>query len=139
MNIEPIAKIETDFPTKFGIPRQSGIVAELSGRIVFEDKYRSAEAIRGLEDFSHLWVIWGFSENEGAKYNATVRPPRLGGNERVGVFASRSPFRPNSLGLSLVRLEKIENAKFSKSLFLKTFFRISNFFKFSRFFSSLKR
>ena len=111
MNIEPIAKIETDFPTKFGIPRQSGIVAELSGRIVFEDKYRSAEAIRGLEDFSHLWVIWGFSENEGKEYSPTVRPPRLGGNKRMGVFATRSPFRPNGLGLSCLKLERIESTK----------------------------
>ena len=111
MNIEPIAKIETDFPTKFGIPRQSGIVAELSGRIVFEDKYRSAEAIRGLEDFSHLWVIWGFSENEGKEYSPTVRPPRLGGTKRMGVFATRSPFRPNGLGLSCLKLERIESTK----------------------------
>ena len=108
MNIEPIAKIKTDFPTKFGIPRQSGIVKELCGRIVFEKKYRSPDAIRGLEDFSHIWVIWGFSENTGREYSPTVRPPKLGGNKRMGVFATRSPFRPNGLGLSCLKLEKIE-------------------------------
>ncbi len=108
MNIEPIAKIKTDFPTKFGIPRQSGIVKELCGRIVFEKKYRSPDAIRGLEDFSHVWVIWGFSENTGREYSPTVRPPKLGGNKRMGVFATRSPFRPNGLGLSCLKLEKIE-------------------------------
>ena len=108
MNIEPIAKIETDFPSKFGLPRQSGIVKELYGRIVFEKKYRSPDAIRGLEDFSHIWVIWGFSENTGREYSPTVRPPKLGGNKRMGVFATRSPFRPNGLGLSCLKLEKIE-------------------------------
>ncbi|MBO5375058.1 MAG: tRNA (N6-threonylcarbamoyladenosine(37)-N6)-methyltransferase TrmO [Clostridia bacterium] len=110
MEIEKIAQIKTDFPTKFGIPRQSGIVKRLRGKIIFEPKYNSADAIRGIEGFSHLWIVWGFSENESAKYNATVRPPRLGGNTRIGVFASRSPFRPNGLGLSLVKLEKIEKS-----------------------------
>lgn len=108
MEIEKIATIRTDFKTKFGIPRQGGIVEKLKGEIVFEPKYNSADAIREIESFSHLWLIWGFSENEGAKYNATVRPPRLGGNTRVGVFASRSSFRPNGLGLSLVRLDAVE-------------------------------
>ena len=111
MNIEPIAKIKTDFPTKFGIPRQSGIVKELCGRIVFEKKYRHPDAIRGLEDFSHIWVIWGFSENTGREYSPTVRPPKLGGNKRMGVFATRSPFRPNSLGLSCLKLEGIEHSE----------------------------
>ncbi len=109
MNIVPIAKIETNFPTKFRIPRQSGIVKELYGRIVFEKKYRSPDAIRGLEDFSHIWVIWGFSENTDREYSPTVRPPKLGGNTRMGVFATRSPFRPNGLGLSCLKLEKIEH------------------------------
>jgi len=108
MNIEKIATIETDFETKFGIPRQSGIVKSLRGRIVFEEKYRNDNAVRGLEGFSHIWVIWGFSKNKIGDFSPTVRPPRLGGNERVGVFASRSPFRPNGLGLSCLRLEKIE-------------------------------
>ena len=102
--IRPIARIRTDFPEKFGIPRQAGIAAELQGEIVFEPEYRMEEALRGLEDFSHIWLIWGFSENEGHDWSPTVRPPRLGGNKRVGVFASRSPFRPNGLGLSCVRL-----------------------------------
>lgn len=111
MEIEKIAKIKTDFPTKFGIPRQSGLVKRLRGEIIFEPKYNSPDALRGIEGFSHLWLVWGFSCNEGAKYNATVRPPRLGGNTRVGVFATRSPFRPNGLGLSLVRLEGIRTAE----------------------------
>ncbi len=104
MNV--IAKIKTDFPTKFGIPRQSGIVEELKGQIVFEPKYRNADFIRGLEGFSHIWLIWEFATGEN--FAPTVRPPKLGGNTRVGVFASRSPFRPNPIGLSCVRLEKIE-------------------------------
>ena len=108
MNIEPIAKIETDFPTKFGIPRQSGIVKDLYGKIVFEKKYRGPDSIRGIDEFSHLWVIWGFSENEGREYTPTVRPPKLGGNKRMGVFATRSPFRPNGLGLSCLKLEGVE-------------------------------
>ena len=108
MNIEPIAKIVTDFDSKFGIPRQSGIVKNLSGTVVFEKKYRNPDAIRGIEGFSHLWLIWGFSENMDKEYSPTVRPPKLGGNERMGVFATRSPFRPNHLGLSSVKLEKVE-------------------------------
>ena len=103
-----IAHIETDFPTKFGIPRQSGIIASLQGRIVFEPGYRNAEAVRDLEDFSHLWLIWEFSEAKREEWSPTVRPPRLGGNVRKGVFATRSPFRPNPIGLSCVKLERIE-------------------------------
>lgn len=108
MNIEPIAKIVTDFDSKFGIPRQSGIVKNLSGAVIFEKKYRNPDAIRGIEGFSHLWLIWGFSENVDKECSPTVRPPKLGGNERMGVFATRSPFRPNHLGLSSVKLEKVE-------------------------------
>ena len=103
-----IAHIRTDFPTKFGIPRQSGIIDSLQGRIVFEPDYRNLEAIRGLEEFSHLWLIWEFSEAKRDTWSPTVRPPRLGGNTRMGVFATRSPFRPNPIGLSSVRLERIE-------------------------------
>ena len=103
-----IARIHTDFPTKFGIPRQSGIVASLQGRIVFEPEYRIAEAVRGLEEFSHLWLIWEFSEAVREDWSPTVRPPRLGGNVRKGVFATRSPFRPNPIGLSSVKQEHIE-------------------------------
>lgn len=106
--MKTIARIHTDFPTKFGIPRQSGIVASLQGTIVFEPDYRNAEAVRGLEDFSHLWLIWEFSEAKREGWSPTVRPPRLGGNVRKGVFATRSPFRPNPIGLSSVRLEKVE-------------------------------
>lgn len=108
MEIKPIAYIHTDFQDKFGIPRQSGRVPSLMGRIVFEPEFRSPEAIRGIEEFSHLWLIFGFSKATRDKNALTVRPPRLGGNKRIGVFASRSPFRPNSLGLSVVRLEQIE-------------------------------
>ena len=111
MEITRIAQIRTDFEDKFGIPRQSGLVKELTGTVIFEKKYRCEDALRGIEQFSHLWIVWGFSENEGAKYNPTVRPPRLGGNTRVGVFASRSPFRPNGLGLSLVKLERVEKTE----------------------------
>jgi tRNA-Thr(GGU) m(6)t(6)A37 methyltransferase TsaA len=103
-----IARIHTDFPTKFGIPRQSGIIESLQGRIVFEPEYRNAEAVRGLEEFSHIWLIWEFSEAVREDWSPTVRPPRLGGNVRKGVFATRSPFRPNPIGLSSVKLEKIE-------------------------------
>lgn len=106
--IEPIARIRTDFPGKFGVPRQAGIVEELEGIIEFEKEYADRETIRGIEEFSHLWLIWGFSENEG--WSPTVRPPRLGGNVRKGVFATRSPFRPNGLGLSCVRLLRVENS-----------------------------
>jgi tRNA-Thr(GGU) m(6)t(6)A37 methyltransferase TsaA len=108
MKIEEIGHIITPFKTKFGIPRQGGIANSIRARLVFEPKYRSAEAVRGLEGFNYVWVIWGFSENEEREFSPTVRPPRLGGNKRVGVFATRSPFRPNGLGLSCLRLEKIE-------------------------------
>ena len=103
-----IARIRTDFPTKFGIPRQSGLVKELQGRIVFEPEYRNPEAVRGLEDFSHVWLIWEFSESRRDGWSPTVRPPKLGGNVRKGVFATRSPFRPNPIGLSAVKLEKVD-------------------------------
>ena len=103
-----IARIHTDFPTKFGIPRQSGIIESLQGRIVFEPEYRNAESVRGLEEFSHIWLIWEFSEAVREDWSPTVRPPRLGGNVRKGVFATRSPFRPNPIGLSSVKLEKVE-------------------------------
>lgn len=109
MEIEPIAHIRTDFKEKFGIPRQSGYVEGCVGRIVFEPKYRNPDALRGLEGFSHIWLIFDFSENHREGWDLMVRPPRLGGNTKVGVFASRSPFRPNSLGLSSVRLKKIEH------------------------------
>ncbi|MCH5199247.1 MAG: SAM-dependent methyltransferase, partial [Oscillospiraceae bacterium] len=98
LEIVPVAKIFTPFSSKFGIPRQSGL-ADTEGKIIFEPEFRSPEALRGMEGFSHLWLIWGFTEAKRNKNTLTVRPPRLGGNERVGVFASRSPYRPNSLGL----------------------------------------
>ena len=103
-----IAKIKTEFPTKFGIPRQSGIIESLQATIVFKPEYRIFEAVRGLEEFSHLWLIWEFSEAKRDTWSPTVRPPRLGGNVRKGVFATRSPFRPNPIGLSSVKLERIE-------------------------------
>ena len=106
--IRAVARIRSDFPTKFGIPRQSGLVAELRARVIFEPACRSPEAVRGLEDFSHIWLIWQFSQALREGWSPTVRPPRLGGNRRLGVFASRSPFRPNALGLSCVRLEGVE-------------------------------
>ena len=106
--IEPIAYMRSDFPTKFGIPRQSGLAESLHSTIIFEPKYRNADALRGLEDFTHLWLIWQFSEAVRADWTPTVRPPRLGGNTRMGVFATRSPFRPNSLGLSCVRIIRLE-------------------------------
>ena len=105
-----IATIKTDFPTKFGIPRQSGLV-KTKAKIIFEEAFRDESALRGLEEFSHLWLIWGFSQNAETNWSPTVRPPRLGGNKRVGVFATRSPFRPNNLGLSCVKLEKVKNDK----------------------------
>lgn len=105
--ITPVARIYTEFPSKFGIPRQSGLV-KTEGKIVFEPAFRSADAIRGLEGFSHLWLIWEFSENKNNSPSLTVRPPRLGGNTRMGVFATRSPFRPNFLGLSCVEITKID-------------------------------
>ena len=106
--MKPIAIIKTDFPEKFGIPRQSGLVDSLEARIIFKPEFRKADAVRGLEDFSHVWLIWQFSESARETWSPTVRPPRLGGNVRMGVFATRSPFRPNPLGLSCVRLVKVE-------------------------------
>lgn len=105
-----VAKIHTDFKTKFGVPRQSGLVKGLKGRIVFEPEFRNAEALRGLDGFSHIWLLWDFSEahRDGESWSPTVRPPRLGGNQRMGVWATRSPFRPNNIGLSSVRITKIE-------------------------------
>lgn len=117
MKIEPIATMHTNLTGKFGLPRQAGVVPELSGVIEFEKAYRSPDALRGLEGFSHIWLIWGFSEavkeeQHGffgdSPYSPTVRPPRLGGNERRGVFATRSPYRPNNLGLSVVKLERVD-------------------------------
>lgn len=105
--IKPIAYVYSDFADKFGVPRQSGL-AQTEGVLVFEPEYRAPEAVRGLEEYSHIWLLWGFSEIHRKEWKPTVRPPRLGGNTRVGVFATRSPFRPNSIGLSSVRLEKIE-------------------------------
>lgn len=106
--IRPVARIRSDFGGKFGVPRQSGVVPELMADIVFEPEFRRPEALRGIEGFSHLWLIWEFSENAGRPWSPTVRPPRLGGNVRLGVFATRSPLRPNPLGLSCVKLEAVE-------------------------------
>lgn len=103
-----IGKIHTDFPQKFGIPRQSGLIAELKGTVVFEPEYRNPDMLRGLEGFSHIWLIWSFSKSIRAGWSPTVRPPRLGGNQRMGVFATRSPFRPNPIGLSSVMLDRVE-------------------------------
>ncbi|MBO5186018.1 MAG: tRNA (N6-threonylcarbamoyladenosine(37)-N6)-methyltransferase TrmO [Prevotella sp.] len=108
MEIRPIAYFNSPFTSKFGIPRQSGLVDKLRGTIVFTDEYSSLDAVRGLDGFDCLWIIWGFSENVSARKHPTVRPPRLGGNRQMGVFATRSPFRPNNLGLSAVRINKIE-------------------------------
>ena len=106
--MKTIATIQTDFPTKFGLPRQSGLVESIEGRIVFEKEYRVPAAFKGLEGYSHIWLIWRFSESERESWSPTVRPPRLGGNVSMGVFATRSPFRPNPIGLSCVRLLKID-------------------------------
>lgn len=108
MEITPIAYFRSPFTSKFGIPRQSGLVENLRGHIVFCDEYRNIEALRGLSDFDYLWLIWGFSANVDAPKHPTVRPPRLGGNRRMGVFATRSPFRPNNLGLSSVKIEAVD-------------------------------
>ena len=108
MEMKMIGRIHTDFATKFGVPRQSGLVAELMGEIVLEPEYRNPDAVRGLEEFSHLWLVWEFSKAVRSDWSPTVRPPRLGGNQRLGVFATRSPFRPNPIGLSCVRLERID-------------------------------
>ena len=107
LTLRPVARIRSDFSSKFGIPRQSGIVESLSAEIVFEEEFRNADMLRGLEDFSHLWLLWHFSANRSQDWSPTVRPPRLGGNVRMGVFATRSPFRPNPVGLSCVRLLEI--------------------------------
>lgn len=106
-----IAKIQTDMSDKFGIPRQSGIVKELTGKIIFEPEFRVKKALNGIEEFSHLWLLWEFSENKRDSWSPTVRPPRLGGEKRKGVFATRSPFRPNPIGMSCVKLERIEYTK----------------------------
>lgn len=119
MELEIIARIENGFSSKFGIPRQSGLCSAVS-KIVFEPKFRSPEALRGIEGFSHLWLIWQFSEAKNSSFSPTVRPPRLGGNKRVGVFATRSPFRPNSLGLSCVKLVGIEHTKTRGDVLLVT-------------------
>ena len=108
MQIEPIAHIHTDFPTKFGVPRQSGLASELTSTIVFAPAYRNPDCLRGIADFSHLWLIWEFDKVAGAGWSPTVLPPKLGGKTRVGVFATRSPYRPNPIGLSSVKLERIE-------------------------------
>ena len=111
ITIQVIARMKSDFPTKFGIPRQSGLVEELRSTIIFEPEFRNADALRGMEAFSHLWLIWQFSEAVRTGWSPTVRPPRLGGNTRMGVFATRSPFRPNNLGLSSVKLLGIEQTQ----------------------------
>lgn len=109
MEIKPIAFIRTEFPEKFGVPRQSGLARNLKGRIVFEPEYRNPDALRGLDGFSHIWLIWEFSANRTTSpWQPTVRPPRLGGNAHMGVFATRSPFRPNPLGLSCVKIHSVE-------------------------------
>lgn len=118
IKIEPIAYIQTDFDEKFGIPRQSGKVPQLMGRIIFLPKYRDPNALREIESFSHLWLLFHFSKSQRSDWSPTVRPPRLGGNKRVGVFASRSPFRPNSIGLSSVRLIKKEQTENNKTTLL---------------------
>ena len=111
IRIRPIARMQSDFSTKFGIPRQSGLVQELRSTVIFEPEFRNPDALRGIEDFSHLWLIWQFSEAVRTEWSPTVRPPRLGGNTRMGVFATRSPFRPNNLGLSCVRLLGVEHTE----------------------------
>ena len=111
VNIQIIARMHSDFPTKFGIPRQSGLVEELESTIVFEPEFRNPDALRGIEGYSHLWIIWQFSQAVRQEWSPTVRPPRLGGNTRMGVFATRSPFRPNNLGLSCVKLLGVEHSQ----------------------------
>ena len=110
-SLKVIARLRNDFPTKFGLPRQSGLVEGIRGTIVFEGEYRNPDALRGLEGYSHIWLLWGFDQNHKQGWSATVRPPRLGGNKRVGVFATRSPFRPNPIGLSSVKIEAIEQTE----------------------------
>lgn len=111
ITVKPIARMKSDFPTKFGIPRQAGLVSQLRSTIIFEPEFRNADALRGLEGFSRLWIIWQFSQATGRPWTPTVRPPRLGGNTRMGVFATRSPFRPNNLGLSCVELLGVEQTE----------------------------
>ncbi len=111
ITIKPIARIRSDFPSKFGIPRQSGLVESLESTIVFEPEFQNPDALRGIDGFSYLWLIWQFSESVGHEWSPTVRPPRLGGNTRMGVFATRSPFRPNNLGLSCVKLLGVEHTQ----------------------------
>ena len=111
MEFVPIAHVRSDFKEKFGIPRQSGLVPETLSRIVFDEGFRREEALRGIEGFSHLWIIWVFSANRPVPWSATVRPPRLGGNRRIGVFATRSPYRPNPIGLSCVKLDRVEKTQ----------------------------
>lgn len=110
-SLKIIAHIRTDFPQKFGIPRQSGLVKELTGKIVFEPEYRNRDSLRGIEEYDYLWLLWKFEEVEREKWSPTVRPPRLGGETHMGVFATRSPFRPNPIGLSSVKLEKVEHTE----------------------------
>ena len=127
MELQPVAHFRSPFTSKFGIPKQSGLVEELRGEIVFEPAFRNADYLRGIEEFDYLWLIWEFSANgsgkwkeESGKRNLTVRPPRLGGNRRMGVFATRSPFRPNNLGLSCVRLERVEeDAKLGPVIYVR--------------------
>lgn len=119
MEIKQIATIYNNYKTKFGIPRQSGLVKETTSVIVFEPEYRDVNAVRGLLEYSHLWLIWCFSENKMEKWSPTVRPPRLGGNKKMGVFATRSPFRPNPLGLSCVELDRIEVGEEGPVLYVK--------------------
>ncbi|MBR6788344.1 MAG: tRNA (N6-threonylcarbamoyladenosine(37)-N6)-methyltransferase TrmO [Clostridia bacterium] len=111
-----IARIKSDFSDKFGLPRQSGLVSELKSYVIFEPEYRNADALKGIEDFSHLWLLWYFDRSDREDWSATVRPPKLGGNKRVGVFATRSPFRPNPIGLSSVRLDEVIDTKEGKVL-----------------------
>ncbi|MBP3305097.1 MAG: tRNA (N6-threonylcarbamoyladenosine(37)-N6)-methyltransferase TrmO [Oscillospiraceae bacterium] len=111
VNIQVIARMKSDFPTKFGIPRQSGLVEQLRSTVIFEPEFRNPDALRGIEGYSHLWLIWQFSEAVRSQWSPTVRPPRLGGNTRMGVFATRSPFRPNNLGLSSVTLLGVEQTE----------------------------
>ena len=114
-SINPVAEIKNGYNEKFGVPRQSGLASGIKSEIVFADKYKDENLIRDIEQYSHLWLIWGFTENNG-DWSPTVRPPKLGGNKRVGVFATRSPYRPNSLGLSVVKLEEVRNTKAGKTL-----------------------
>lgn len=117
-SLKPIARIRTDLPEKFGIPRQSGLVCELQGKIIFEPQYRSADAVKGLEGYDYIWLLWHFDGTDRKTWSATVKPPRLGGNTHMGVFATRSPFRPNPIGLSCVRLNRIEITKDGPVLFV---------------------